>query len=245
MQETLHFDPRTEAITSLRSKEEAHDYRYFPEPDLVPLVPTSEMLDGARAALPELPAERAGALRGDSALPADTARLLAFEPSWGDYFEAALRATATRRRRRSPTGCATSCAPASATSDPAASKVTPRALASLVGLVDAKPIIAGAAASRARPARRRGRRPGRDRRARGARRRWTAATSSPGSSRPRSPRTPTPRRRSAAATRRRSGRSSGIVMRETKGRADGGEVTPPRPRAARPLTARRVVGGAP
>ena len=34
-QETLHFDPRTEAITSLRSKEEAHDYRYFPEPDLV------------------------------------------------------------------------------------------------------------------------------------------------------------------------------------------------------------------
>ena len=37
MQETLHFDPRTEAITSLRSKEEAHDYRYFPEPDLVPV----------------------------------------------------------------------------------------------------------------------------------------------------------------------------------------------------------------
>ena len=34
-QETLHFDPRTETITSLRSKEEAHDYRYFPEPDLV------------------------------------------------------------------------------------------------------------------------------------------------------------------------------------------------------------------
>jgi aspartyl-tRNA(Asn)/glutamyl-tRNA(Gln) amidotransferase subunit B len=36
LQETLHFDPRTGAITSLRSKEEAHDYRYFPEPDLVP-----------------------------------------------------------------------------------------------------------------------------------------------------------------------------------------------------------------
>ena len=37
MQETLHFDPGSGAITSLRSKEEAHDYRYFPEPDLVPV----------------------------------------------------------------------------------------------------------------------------------------------------------------------------------------------------------------
>src|SRR6476620_4341222 len=45
VQETLHFDPRTEAITSLRSKEEAHDYRYFPEPDLVPIAITEEMLE--------------------------------------------------------------------------------------------------------------------------------------------------------------------------------------------------------
>ena len=59
-QETLHFDPRSGAITSLRSKEEAHDYRYFPEPDLVPLAPTEKMLADARAALPELPAEREG-----------------------------------------------------------------------------------------------------------------------------------------------------------------------------------------
>ncbi len=57
-QETLHFDPRSGSITSLRSKEEAHDYRYFPEPDLVPLAPTEEMLAEARAALPELPGER-------------------------------------------------------------------------------------------------------------------------------------------------------------------------------------------
>ena len=57
MQETLHFDPRTEALTSLRSKEEAHDYRYFPEPDLVPVDDHEEMLERARAALPELPAD--------------------------------------------------------------------------------------------------------------------------------------------------------------------------------------------
>src|SRR3954466_11555186 len=54
-QETLHFDPRTEQITSLRSKEEAHDYRYFPEPDLVPIAITEEMLTRAREAMPELP----------------------------------------------------------------------------------------------------------------------------------------------------------------------------------------------
>src|SRR4051812_26503652 len=47
-QETLHFDPRTERITSLRSKEQAHDYRYFPEPDLVPIAITEEMRAAAR-----------------------------------------------------------------------------------------------------------------------------------------------------------------------------------------------------
>ena len=57
-QETLHFDPRSGELTPLRSKEYSHDYRYFPEPDLVPLAPTEEMLADARAALPELPAER-------------------------------------------------------------------------------------------------------------------------------------------------------------------------------------------
>ena len=47
-QETLHFDPTTKRLTPLRSKEEAHDYRYFPEPDLVPVVPSAEMLAAAQ-----------------------------------------------------------------------------------------------------------------------------------------------------------------------------------------------------
>jgi len=57
VQETLHFDPVSGGLSPLRSKEEAHDYRYFPEPDLVPVAPTAEMLTAARAALPELPTE--------------------------------------------------------------------------------------------------------------------------------------------------------------------------------------------
>ena len=57
-QETLHFDPSTGGLTSLRSKEEAHDYRYFPEPDLVPVEPSAELIGHAGENLPELPGLR-------------------------------------------------------------------------------------------------------------------------------------------------------------------------------------------
>ena len=56
--ETLHFDPDTGTTTPLRSKEEAHDYRYFPEPDLVPLVIDPAWVEELRATQPELPAAR-------------------------------------------------------------------------------------------------------------------------------------------------------------------------------------------
>jgi aspartyl-tRNA(Asn)/glutamyl-tRNA(Gln) amidotransferase subunit B len=57
-QETLHFDPGNESAPPLRSKEEAQDYRYFPEPDLVPLEPSRELVEQLRDYLPELPAAR-------------------------------------------------------------------------------------------------------------------------------------------------------------------------------------------
>ena len=58
VQQTLHFDPQKGTIAPLRSKEEAHDYRYFPEPDLVAVEPPPEMVDAARAEIGELPAAR-------------------------------------------------------------------------------------------------------------------------------------------------------------------------------------------
>jgi aspartyl-tRNA(Asn)/glutamyl-tRNA(Gln) amidotransferase subunit B len=58
VQETLHFDPRTETLTPLRSKEEAHDYRYFPEPDLLPLELTEAWVREVKSRLPELPEQR-------------------------------------------------------------------------------------------------------------------------------------------------------------------------------------------
>ena len=92
VQETLHFDPRTEAITSLRSKEEAHDYRYFPEPDLPPVTITEAMLERARAAMPELPAAREQRFTTSSG-SAPTARgCCAWRAELGDFFEAALAA---------------------------------------------------------------------------------------------------------------------------------------------------------
>ena len=64
-QETLHFDPGKESAPPLRSKEEAQDYRYFPEPDLVPIEPPAELVERARAELPELPGARILRLAAD------------------------------------------------------------------------------------------------------------------------------------------------------------------------------------
>ena len=147
VQETLHFDPASGAITSLRSKEEAHDYRYFPEPDLLPVAIDQEMLDAARAALGELPAERAQRFERELNVSADSARLLAFRAELGDYFETALAAGVD------PPSPAQALANWIATDltgrleegeDPAGSRVQARALAALVGLVSAKRISVGA-----------------------------------------------------------------------------------------------------
>ena len=147
VQETLHFDPASERITSLRSKEEAHDYRYFPEPDLVPVAISPEMLDAARGELPELPAERAQRLEHEVGLTADSARQLAFRAELGTYFEAALAAgvdpaAPAQTLANWITGDLLARLPDGG--DPAESKVAPAALAALVGLVAAKRVSVGA-----------------------------------------------------------------------------------------------------
>ena len=88
-QETLHFDPASGELTSLRSKEEAHDYRYFPEPDLVAIVATEAMVAAARDSLPELPAARQARYEGEG-LDEAQARLLAADPEQAEYYEAVL-----------------------------------------------------------------------------------------------------------------------------------------------------------
>jgi aspartyl-tRNA(Asn)/glutamyl-tRNA(Gln) amidotransferase subunit B len=89
-QETLHFDPASGSLTSLRSKEEAHDYRYFPEPDLVPIAPSEEMLHEAREALPELPAARIERYVGELQVAPDVAATLAQDPAAAKFFDDAV-----------------------------------------------------------------------------------------------------------------------------------------------------------
>jgi aspartyl-tRNA(Asn)/glutamyl-tRNA(Gln) amidotransferase subunit B len=90
VQETLHFDPATGELHSLRSKEESHDYRYMPEPDLVPVAPTQQMLDSAAEALPELPAARSQRYRDELGVSEDAALLLSFEIEWAEFFEGVI-----------------------------------------------------------------------------------------------------------------------------------------------------------
>ncbi|MBD0282029.1 MAG: Asp-tRNA(Asn)/Glu-tRNA(Gln) amidotransferase subunit GatB [Thermoleophilaceae bacterium] len=143
-QETLHYDPQSGGLTALRTKEEAHDYRYFPEPDLVPIAPTEAMLERARAALPELPAARAERFERELELPGDTARLLSFRSELGDFFEEAIEAG--DGDARSVANWVTNELPARiGGADPADTGVEPAALARLVAMVEAKEVSRSAA----------------------------------------------------------------------------------------------------
>jgi aspartyl-tRNA(Asn)/glutamyl-tRNA(Gln) amidotransferase subunit B len=148
VQETLHFDPGSGAITSLRSKEEAHDYRYFPEPDLLPVAINEAMLAAAREAMSELPAQRAERYERELRLSADSAQLLAFRGELGDYFEVALAANADPPPPAQALAnwiAGDLVARLGEGDDPATSRVQAPALAALVGLVAAKRVSVGAA----------------------------------------------------------------------------------------------------
>ena len=92
MQETLLWDADAGVAIPMRSKEEAHDYRYFPDPDLVPVVVDEDWLVRARASLPELPRARRDRYIQQYALPPYDADILTTEKETADYFEAALDA---------------------------------------------------------------------------------------------------------------------------------------------------------
>jgi aspartyl-tRNA(Asn)/glutamyl-tRNA(Gln) amidotransferase subunit B len=86
-QETRLFDPGKGETRSMRTKEEAHDYRYFPDPDLLPLELTPAYVDGLKAALPELPDAKRARFTRDYGLSAYDAGVLASERAIADFFE--------------------------------------------------------------------------------------------------------------------------------------------------------------
>ncbi|HEX3293959.1 MAG TPA: Asp-tRNA(Asn)/Glu-tRNA(Gln) amidotransferase subunit GatB [Solirubrobacterales bacterium] len=148
VQDTLHFHPEDGSLTPLRSKEYAHDYRYFPEPDLVPVAPTEEMLKEARESLPELPAHRRERYLNEIGLSEEAATMLAFHSEYGEYFERAVAVadgTAAKSIANWVTGeLVATLRQAGAEDDPLASKATPEAVAALAGLVEGKTISHGA-----------------------------------------------------------------------------------------------------
>ena len=143
-QETLHFDPSSGALTALRSKEEAQDYRYFPEPDLVPIATTEAMLAAARAAMPELPSARADRFEREQALSPERSHQLAFRVELGDFFERALAADAAHPRRLAD-WIGGELVARLGEREPAQTKLEPAALAALVALVADAKITAAAA----------------------------------------------------------------------------------------------------
>ena len=134
VQETLHFDPTSGELHSLRSKEEAHDYRYLPEPDLVELRPDPEWVGQLRADMPELPLARRRRWMAELGLTYEDAEVLSETPELAAWFEEAavngdpkaianwirgeLRSQLRERRE-----------------EPWESQVTPASLAALVRLV--------------------------------------------------------------------------------------------------------------
>jgi aspartyl-tRNA(Asn)/glutamyl-tRNA(Gln) amidotransferase subunit B len=235
VQETMHYDPGTNSLTPLRSKEEAHDYRYFPEPDLVPLLATEEMVAAARAALPaELPAERAGRFERELGLNADTARLFAFRAELGDYFERALSAAGAGNGA----GGGTQVDPVELSNwipqlverigsdaDPSASNVAPESLAALATMVKAREVSRDAAREVLTKLVEEGGDPRSI-----VEREGLGALSAEGDGLAEIVRRaiesdPAAAEQVRSGNRKALGPLVGHVMRETKGRADGGEVT--------------------
>jgi aspartyl-tRNA(Asn)/glutamyl-tRNA(Gln) amidotransferase subunit B len=94
VQETRLFDPGTGSTRSMRSKEDAHDYRYFPDPDLLPLVLEDAFLEDCRASLPELPDAKRARYEGELGLSPYNAAVLTADVDTFQWFEALLAETA-------------------------------------------------------------------------------------------------------------------------------------------------------
>jgi aspartyl-tRNA(Asn)/glutamyl-tRNA(Gln) amidotransferase subunit B len=225
LQETLHFDPVSGSLTPLRSKEEVHDYRYFPEPDLVPLAPTEEMLAAARAALPELPAARLERYESEYGLGTDAASVLVGWAELGSFFEESLETDSVDpvALARWTTGELVARLREQGLEDPRDSKLSPRALAELVVLVENRELSQSAAKEVLAELTRSGGEPGAIVEAKGLR---PIADSGEleGIVERAIEQNPEAVEQVRRGKLQATGAIVGAVMRETKGRADGSEV---------------------
>ena len=94
-QETRLYDPERDETRAMRTKEDAQDYRYFPDPDLLPLALAEDDIERMRASMPELPDARRARLAARYALPVQDAALLTASRATADYFETLVEASGT------------------------------------------------------------------------------------------------------------------------------------------------------
>ncbi|MFN2443355.1 MAG: Asp-tRNA(Asn)/Glu-tRNA(Gln) amidotransferase subunit GatB, partial [Thermoanaerobaculia bacterium] len=143
VQETRLYDALARETRPMRSKEEAHDYRYFPEPDLHPLAVDQAWIETIRGELPELPAARAKRYVA-AGVPPREAEVLAADPAVAGYFDAVVAAGAPAVKASNWVRNEVLRAARERGIDPASSPLTPARLAALIGLLDQGRISAGA-----------------------------------------------------------------------------------------------------
>jgi aspartyl-tRNA(Asn)/glutamyl-tRNA(Gln) amidotransferase subunit B len=107
VQETRLYDPDRDETRSMRSKEDAHDYRYFPDPDLLPLEITEQWIDEIRHELPELPAQKLKRFTDELSIPTSTATVLVSYREIAEYLEAATKGASADVVRQSANWIAT------------------------------------------------------------------------------------------------------------------------------------------
>ena len=99
VQETRHFDEKEDTTKSMRTKEELNDYRYFPEPDLPPLVLSDEFIENIKNTIPELPNTKEERYIKEFEISSDYARTIAYNPKLAEYFENIVKYVGIKRAK--------------------------------------------------------------------------------------------------------------------------------------------------
>ena len=145
VQETRRWDVDAGVTESMRLKEDAHDYRYFPEPDLMPVLLSPEIVKEWGSQLPELPRQRCKRMVQDYGIPEYDAGVLAADRSVADYFEASAKCSSNPKAISNWIMTEMLRLLSESEKEIADASVTPEALAEIVELVDAKTINSGTA----------------------------------------------------------------------------------------------------
>ena len=146
-QATMHYDAARGATRVMRLKENADDYRYFPDPDLVPLELEPESIEAIRRELPELPEAKRMRFQGEYGLSPYTARILAESRELADFFEAVVRAIGADRAKTAANWIQRDVLQALGAGgrEIGQTRLAPEALAALIRLVEAGRVTAGSA----------------------------------------------------------------------------------------------------